>query len=374
MKKKLTSLVLFFLLLTKIFGQHIQNYNDEIELKLGDYTGGEIKWQYSTDGKQWENIENSNKQIFKTLALNSGLYRANVSFCSTNYYSDITQIFVAKTDTEYVDVIGKYLSSDELQGRYPGTQFDTLSVSFLSEILKKNQLAPINKDTVYHKPFITSGSSLAYRNGITTFNVIGVKEGTDPILKKEFIIISSHYDAYGKNTTGVLNGADDNVSGVTAVALLSRKFKDVTTKRSLIFIFTGAEEFGLMGMSNFVKSNFIERNKIKGVLNLDTIGKMKKDSLYIFGDQLSEFIKEKIKFYNTESLNLYLSSATFILGTIADHNVFYNWAPAIGFIAIPNLKGANVHSPNDDWSTINVKGIVKITSLAYKVIFDLANY
>jgi len=358
-----------------LYAQHIHVSGENIDIKLEGYKEGNIEWQFSEDGAKWIIIPNETSALLKTTLQKTGFFRSRISVCSTEYFSDTTQVFVSNTDTEYVDNIGKYLTSDKVEGRFPGTKGDTLCVAFLSEIFKKNDLIPLVKgDSVYYIPFVTSGSSLAYRNNVNTFNIVGLKEGRDSLLKNEYIIVCAHYDAYGKNPYNQINyGADDNASGVTEVALLSKLFKEIESKRSILFIFTGAEEFGLMGVNAFIRSNIIEKKKIKGVFNFDTIGKMKDNTLYVFGDDLSEAIQKKIEKFNTEGLNLVLNTGKFIGGTSADHVPFYNWTPALGFIAISEIKNSLIHSPSDKWTTINVDGIVKIGSLTFKVIKDLAN-
>ena len=358
-----------------LHAQHIYDIGDSIEIKLEGYKEGNIEWQFSEDGEKWINIPNETFTVLKTTLRKTGFYRSRVYVCSAEYFSDTTQVFVSDTYSGYVDNIGKYLTSDKVEGRFPGTMGDTLSVAFLSEIVKKNDLIPLVKgDSVYYIPFVTSGSSLAYRNNVTTFNIVGLKEGRDILLKDEYIIVCAHYDAYGKDASNkVCNGADDNASGVTEVALLSKMFKGIESKRSILFIFTGAEEFGLMGMNAFIRSNIIEKKRIKGVFNFDGIGKMKENKLYVYGNVLSQPIKQMILNHNSDGLNIELSTNTYINGGTSDHVPFYSWAPALGFIAISDLKDSFLHTPSDKWSTINVDGIVKIGSLAFKVINDVAN-
>lgn len=358
-----------------LHAQHIHDVGESIEIKLEGYKEGNIEWQFSEDGTKWINIPNETSVILKTTLKKTGLFRSRVSVCNAEYFSDTTQVFVSDTYSGYIDNIGKYLTSDKVEGRFPGTKGDTLSVAFLSEIFKKNGLIPLVKgDSVYYIPFVTSGSSLAYRNNVTTFNIVGLKEGRDSLLKNEYIIVCAHYDAYGKASSTQFNyGADDNASGVTEVALLSKMFKGIESKRSVIFIFTGAEEFGLMGINAFIRSNIIDKKKIKGVFNFDGVGKMKDNKLYVYGNVLSEPIKQLILNYNFEELSVELSTSTYINNGTSDHVPFYSWAPALGFIALSDLNNSFIHTPSDKWSTINVDGIVKIGSLVFKVIKEVAN-
>lgn len=88
---------------------------------------------------------------------------------------------------------------------------------------------------------------------------------------------------------------------------------------------------------------------------------------------LSEPIKQLILNYNFEELIVELSTRTYINNGTSDHVPFYSWAPALGFIALSDLNNSFIHTPSDKWSTINVDGIVKIGSLVFKVIKEVAN-
>jgi aminopeptidase YwaD len=91
-----------------------------------------------------------------------------------------------------------------------------------------------------------------------SWNVGGYLEGTDPELKKEWLIIGAHFDHLGMGGEGSLyrgkepqihNGADDNASGTAGVMELAEKFasqKD-KVKRSIAFFTFSGEELGLLG-------------------------------------------------------------------------------------------------------------------------------
>ena len=91
-------------------------------------------------------------------------------------------------------------------------------------------------------------------------NVIGLIEGTDPVLKNEVIIIGGHLDAVG-NAGKVVNGALDNASGIVdimgaakAMALSKNKLK-----RSVMFLCLGGEENGLIGSKLYVSKACIPK-------------------------------------------------------------------------------------------------------------------
>jgi hypothetical protein len=115
---------------------------------------------------------------------------------------------------------------------------------------------------------------------INSNNVIGVVSGTDPNLRNEHVVISAHWDAYGVgapvNGDSIYNGALDDGSGMTAALALARVFAANPQPRSITFVFTTAEEMGLLGARAFVCSGPLPMDRVVANLNLD-------DGLELFG-------------------------------------------------------------------------------------------
>jgi len=82
-------------------------------------------------------------------------------------------------------------------------------------------------------------------------NIIGEVRGTDPKLRNEYVVFSSHQDHDGVrfpvNGDSIWNGADDNASTSVALLAIARAWVKQPSKRSALFIFHGAEERGLLG-------------------------------------------------------------------------------------------------------------------------------
>ena len=112
-------------------------------------------------------------------------------------------------------------------------------------------------------------------------NVMGWVEGTDPLLRNQFLVLSAHYDHVGvapvaKMEEGKLdsiyNGARDNAVGVTAVINAARFFALHPAKRSILFIAFTGEEMGLLGSKYFASHPTIGLEKIIYNLNIDNGG------------------------------------------------------------------------------------------------------
>jgi hypothetical protein len=124
------------------------------------------------------------------------------------------------------------------------------------------------------------------------YNVIGIVEGRDPILKNEAIIIGAHYDHLGHGGDGSLSpnskeihhGADDNASGVSAMLELARQFRKANNnKRTLIFIAFGGEEEGLLGSKAYMNNPVFPLEKTVAVINMDMVGRLNGGKLTVGG-------------------------------------------------------------------------------------------
>jgi aminopeptidase YwaD len=124
------------------------------------------------------------------------------------------------------------------------------------------------------------------------YNVVGILEGTDPVLKKEAIVIGAHYDHLGRGGQGSLavnskeihHGADDNASGVAALLELARTLSaEHKNKRTIIFIaFTGEEE-GLLGSNYYVNNPVFPLDKTIAMFNMDMVGRLNDNKLMVGG-------------------------------------------------------------------------------------------
>ncbi len=115
------------------------------------------------------------------------------------------------------------------------------------------------------------------RNDLSSYNVVGVVEGTDPVLKNEYIIYSAHYDHVGigpANELGdkIYNGARDNAVGVTTVLSMAQNLAKYPTKRSALFILFTGEEKGLLGSKYYVDNPIVPLKQMVFCFNSDNGG------------------------------------------------------------------------------------------------------
>ncbi len=120
-------------------------------------------------------------------------------------------------------------------------------------------------------------------------NVVGVVRGTDPKLRDEYVLYSSHQDhdgvRYEMAGDSIWNGADDNASVSVALLATARAFVKNPGKRSVLFIYHGSEERGLLGSRWHAAHPVVPLTQIVAVLNGDMIGRNNPDSASLLGIQ-----------------------------------------------------------------------------------------
>lgn len=153
----------------------------------------------------------------------------------------------------------KFLASDELQGRNTGTIGIELAADHIEGIFTKHGVKPYFE---YYKDTLQRMSN--------AFNVVGYLEGTDPVLKNEFIIIGAHYDHIGVvkpiENDSIANGANDNATGTTAVVELAKYLGEQKRIREVYCLYClQLRRWGLVGAKDFGKT--IERRQFFDVYN-----------------------------------------------------------------------------------------------------------
>ncbi len=116
-------------------------------------------------------------------------------------------------------------------------------------------------------------------------NVVGMIEGSDPVLKNEYVILSAHLDHIGLSAPmpdghNVNNGADDDGSGTVGLLAMAHAYADgvakgIRPKRTMVFLWNGGEEKGLLGSQYFAEFPPIDLTKVVADLNMDMIGRSK---------------------------------------------------------------------------------------------------
>ncbi|MFQ3611755.1 MAG: M28 family peptidase [Fimbriimonadales bacterium] len=109
--------------------------------------------------------------------------------------------------------------------------------------------------------------------------IIGIVEGSDPVLKNEYVSVGAHLDHVGVGRADaqgdtIYNGADDNGSGSVALLGMAEALaKGPRPKRSVLFLWYAGEEKGLLGSRLFVERPTVPLDRIIVNINLDMVGR-----------------------------------------------------------------------------------------------------
>lgn len=237
---------------------------------------------------------------------------------------------------------------------------------------------------------------------VRSANVLAYIEGTDPVLKNEFVVVGAHLDHLGKWEDYVFNGADDNGSGSVGVLNLARAFmaNPEKPKRSILFCLWTGEEEGLLGSRYYVQNPVFPLDKTIAYINMDmisrpydeqSIGRMSR----MFNVQSTQELLKKIKPANFLSVSF---SAGAGLGDIlknADQSVGMDLLlreasaeqgrgmggsdhSSFGSVNIPWVflmasMTEDYHQTSDEVSKVSGETIEKISRLAYLTAFALAD-
>jgi Zn-dependent M28 family amino/carboxypeptidase len=121
-------------------------------------------------------------------------------------------------------------------------------------------LAEVNADKPL--PHFPLAVKVRARVGITrseakSENVVGVLPGSDPHLRREYVVVSAHLDHLGVGTPvngdRIYNGAMDDASGDASLIEIARAINrsGAKPKRSILFLSVTAEEKGELGSQYF---------------------------------------------------------------------------------------------------------------------------
>lgn len=128
---------------------------------------------------------------------------------------------------------------------------------------------------------------------LTAPNTVGILEGSDPELKREFLVYSAHMDHIGISpgqADSINNGADDDASGTAGVIELAEAFSrpGARPKRSILFLTVSGEEKGLWGSRYFSEHPTVPLEQIVADLNIDMIGRNWPDTIVAIGKEHSD--------------------------------------------------------------------------------------
>ena len=216
-------------------------------------------------------------------------------------------------------------------------------------------------------------------------NVVGLIRGTDPILRNEYIVLTAHYDGLGSakgrppGPQSILNGADDNASGVAALIEVAAQLARNKPKRSVIFAAVSGEENGLWG-SDFLASRLpVPRTSVIANVNMDMIGRPAADTVYVTGRGRAGVAAQAARAIARAPRGLTILAEAELerrypgerADERSDHaNFRHRGIPSISFFTGWH---ADYHETTDDADKVNYDALSRITGLIIDATVAIAN-
>ncbi len=176
----------------------------------------------------------------------------------------------------------------------------------------------------------------------------------------EYVIIGAHYDHLGRGNFDSLApsqigqihpGADDNGSGTAGVLELARLLAPYKgqLRRGILFMSFAGEELGLLGSAEWVKEPTRPLDKAVAMLNMDMIGRIKDDKVYIGGVGTGSTLKAAVELASANSgFKIEYSPGGY---SSSDHTSFVSKKiPVLFFFS--GLH-SDYHKPSDTWEKID---------------------
>jgi Zn-dependent M28 family amino/carboxypeptidase len=244
-------------------------------------------------------------------------------------------------------------------------------------------------------------ASLGVKNTLRTIdsqNVVAKLEGSDPRMKEEYVVYSSHWDHLGVGTPvngdRIYNGALDNASGVSTLLEIAKAFTQAQPKpkRSILFLFVTAEEQGLLGSAYYALNPIYPLNRTLANINMDGInqwGRTKDITVVGMGaSDLDDYLREaaaaqnrtltpdpepeKGFYYRSDHFNFAKQGVPALYTDSGEH--FIGKDEGYSKQKRDEYTNRDYHSPSDqikpDW---DLSGAIEDAQLMYMVGYRVAN-
>jgi len=261
----------------------------------------------------------------------------------------------------------RYLSDDRLGGRLTGTPGADSAAEYIARRFAEVGLQPGRGG--WFQEFTVAADAPGVRGRaagpMRGRNVIGILPGSDPVLRREAVIVGAHYDHLGTGRFGSLdpdstgkvhNGADDNASGTAALIHIARTLAAAPPLRSVVFIAFSGEELGLIGSAHYVKDPLYGLEQTVAMINLDMVGRMRDRRLIVYGTSTAAEFPALL-----DSLNWYQGFDLKKQGDgygPSDQSSFYSAHRPV--LHLFTDLHPDYHRASDDWEKINFEGMARV--------------
>jgi len=227
-----------------------------------------------------------------------------------------------------------------------------------------------------------SGNVQITQTTVHVKNIVGVLPGVGPHAD-EIVVAGAHYDHLGRGKFGgmfgppgsIFHGADDNASGTAAILELAQHAAAHPRPRTIVFCLFTAEEEGLIGSEYFANHPPIDMSKVVAMLNMDMVGRVKDETIYIGGEGTAHALEPLVQTADVgEPLKMKsLPSSVGGRGGLgpSDHMEFA--LKKIPILFLYSGMHADYHRPTDTSDKVNYAGISEVAHFADRILDGLCN-
>ncbi|HPT26607.1 MAG TPA: M20/M25/M40 family metallo-hydrolase [Bryobacteraceae bacterium] len=216
-------------------------------------------------------------------------------------------------------------------------------------------------------------------------NVVAVLEGSDPSLKKSYVLLSGHYDHNGVNPRGdgdrINNGANDDASGTSTVLEIARAFQrtGLKPKRSIIFALWFGEEKGLFGSRYYASHPIFPLKDTVAMINFEHMGRTDdnegstKGRMSLTGFDYTDIGETLAGAGKVAGIGVYKHEKNSDQFFAASDNQPFAEAGVPAHAALSCFIFPDYHRPGDEWQKIDYDNMAQLTRVAAVTAWRIAN-
>ncbi|HUQ68074.1 MAG TPA: M28 family peptidase, partial [Planctomycetaceae bacterium] len=268
----------------------------------------------------------------------------------------------------------EFLAGPELRGRSGADS--RRAADYIVEHFRRCKLKPLFGPNEFYQsiPGVTEPGSGPQEIGR---NVGAVCEGSDPVLKHEYVIVGVHYDHLGVRDGETFAGADDNATGVAMMLELAQLVSEAKTKpkRSVVFVGFDLEERMLWGSRWFAAHPPWPLEQVKLFLTADMIGRSLGDlplpAVFVLGSEHAPQLKSALdRVGHPEGLEIARLGID-LVGTRSDYGPFRD--RKVPFLFFSTGEHPDYHTPRDVPAKVDYEKAARVSGLAWQLVNDVAN-
>ncbi|HEX8845060.1 MAG TPA: M20/M25/M40 family metallo-hydrolase [Pyrinomonadaceae bacterium] len=285
------------------------------------------------------------------------------------------------------------LADDKYEGRGAGYRGERQAGEYIADEFKRIGLKPAGDSGRGRRSYYQEFRFHPYHPVVawelmTSRNILGLIEGSDPALKNEIVVIGAHYDGQGRAGQAdptrqppgdaaaikdeIWNSANDNATSVAAILEIARAIKrtKVAPKRSILFIAFGAEEHGMTGSIYYVHHPVFPLGNHVAMINLEKLGRSPEKPLNINGSASSPVWAEVLKEAQGRTQTKVSTGSPYAFPD-SDHYPF-------GALRIPAVifsvsTSVDAHQPSDTADKIDFPRLAEAARFAMAMLLSLTD-